>query len=228
MNEVFKKYFLHITRREDVKLTTYQKQLISTFLTTNNISILKTRDIGFTTSIISYVLFLIESNSNKKNVTIFVHNNATANYIMNIMCSYLLNNFPDNVSDKFKFYFSKGIIKLFEYDISIINPSNDLKKSYALTGFTPDLLIIDEAECIGEENFKSLERFFKVMPSRLGQIICGSSIHKFDGNKSFQKRHFKSLKLSNVYTRNIILEKKIKIIDYKFRNTPSMDLREVF
>jgi len=224
MDEIFKKYFSYITKKDNVEVTTYQKQLISYFLQKNNISIIKKRQVGFTISIISYILFLIESNSNKKYITILVPNNSTANLFMNYISNYMLNAY--NVSD-FDISFSKNKIKIFDYNILIIHNDN-LKSNYDLRGITPDLLIIDEAEFISEKSFTQLEFLFSIILARSGQIICGSSIKRFDKSKAFQKRHFKSLELSNIYTRNIILEKKQKKSFYDFEIPFSIDLREVF
>lgn len=238
MNEVFKKYFSYITRKEDIELTAYQKQLISCFLKKNNISIIKNRQVGFTVSVISYILFLIESNSNKKNIVILVPNNATANSFMNYISNYISTVY--NLSD-FDFSFSRNEIKIFDYNISIILDVK-LKSNYDLRGIAPDLLIIggiapdlliiDEAEFISEKNFIELEFLFSIILARSGQIICGSSIRELNNkNKAFQKRHFKSLQLSNIYTRNIILEKKQKKqkkLTYDFEIPLSIDVREVF
>jgi hypothetical protein len=224
MNEVFKKYFSYITKKEDVELTSFQKQLISYFLKKNNISIIKNRQVGFTISIISYILFLIESNSNKKNIVILVPNNATANSFMNYIANYISTVY--NLSD-FDFSFSRNKIKIFDYNISIIM-DNGLKNNYAFKGVTPDLLIIDEAEFIGEKNFVELEFLFSIILARSGQVICGSSIRELNNVKAFQKRHFKGLQLSNVYTRHVILEKKQKKRIYNFEIPFSIDLREVF
>lgn len=224
MNEVFKKYFSYITRKEDVELTAYQKQLISCFLKKDNISIIKNRQVGFTVSVISYILFLIESNSNKKDIVILVPNNATANSFMNYISNYISTVY--NLSD-FDFSFSRNKIKIFDYNISIIM-DNELKRNYALRGVTPDLLIIDEAEFISEKNFVELEFLFSIILARSGQIICGSSLRVLNNVKAFQKRHFKGLQLSNVYTRHVILEKKQKKRIYNFEIPFSIDVREVF
>lgn len=227
MNEVFKKYFSHITRlrQKDVELTSFQKQLISLFLSKNNISILKPRQIGFTSTFMAYILFLIESNSSKKDIVIITPNKSSSDFIMNTLSSYLLNNFSDNISDNFKFYFSKGLIKVFDYDISLITPSK-LINSYSLRCFIPDVIIVDEADFIGEKNFRELEFLFPIILSRRGQIICGSTPNK--NNSFFSCRHVKGNILSNLYKRSIILEKKQKKLTYHFEIPLSIDLREVF
>ncbi len=225
MDEIFKKYFSYVTRKDSIELTAYQKRLISLFLQKDNISIIKKRQMGFTTSIISYVLFLIESNSNKKDISIITYNKAQKENLMNILANYLLSSFEKEFVRKISF--SYGVIKIFDYNISIIN-SIDLIKNYSLRGCTPDLLIVDEAEFIGEKSFIELESLFLIILSRKGQVICSSSISKFDKSRSFQKRHFKGLQLSNIYKRNIILEKKQKKSFYEFETPFSIDLREVF
>jgi hypothetical protein len=222
MDEIFKKYFSYITKKDNVELTVYQKQLISYFLKKDNISIIKKRRVGFTTTIISYILFLIESNSNKKDITIIVPNNSTADLFMHYMSNYILNTY--NISN-FNISFSKNNIKIFDYNISI---NNNLRDDYGIRGITPDLLIIDEAEFVGEKRFAQLEFLFSIILARSGQVICSSSIGTLDKSKGFQKRHFKSLELSNIYTRKVILEKKQKKSFYEFEIPFSIDLREVF
>jgi hypothetical protein len=225
MNEIFEKYFSALTNtsKSEVKTTSNQKQLINFFLTKNNISILKKRNIGFTTLVLSYILFLIESNSDKKEITIITLNNSQTNFIMNKFCNYISNNSNNYNYHDFNFSFSKNKIRIFDYRISVI-VSSDLEKS--LRGYIPDLLIIDEGSCLENKDCNFLLFLFKTILFRSGQIVCSLSTNSTEN--PLIKRHFESKSLPIICKREVILEKKGFKKNIFCEKPFFVDCREVF
>jgi len=197
-----------------LKLDRHQKEMLKLFHKSNNVSVIKSRQIGMTSILALYVSYMMLY-SNKKNICICTQKKQMGHYFLNRLKDMLFkesNNYASN--EDCKFYKEK----LF-YGDCLVRAVSNFKE---LRAYSVDLLIIDEACFI-----KGLEEVFSTGAfatlSTGGQVITTSSTSGIS-DEIFKKWHRSAEKEFYTYKRELILEKSKNII----LNNDSMFYRAKF
>jgi hypothetical protein len=188
--------------KEISKIRDYQLDLLRIFHKYNNVSVVKTRQIGASTILAYYIscLILLNDSCEYKKIVIFTPNKEL---FMNKL-SYFLRNKEVEAA-----YYNKHRLIYNNVEVHIVNHIDQLR------GNNPDIFIAEEITGLEEDKCNLILRcslFFKK------SIIVSSLGGKSD--KIFKKWHSNIVSKTKTFKKRIILEKKNNILndDYMYFN----------
>ncbi len=202
-----------------LKMEGHQKEILNLFHKSNNVSIIKSRQIGMTSILALYISYMMLY-GNKKTICICNPNKKMGHNFLNRLRDMLFK-IQFSLEGSSNEYYKSYKEKLYYGDclVSAVSNSKELSR---VRGYSVDLLIIDEACFI-----KDLEEIFSTIAfatfSRRGQVITTSSTGGIS-DEIFKKWHKSAEKEFYTYKRELILEKSKNII----LNNDSMFYRAKF
>lgn len=205
---------LNFSQYSLLKMEGHQKEILNLFHKSNNVSIIKSRQIGMTSILALYISYMMLY-GNKKTICICNPNKQMGHNFLNRLRDMLFKEHSHHSSNE---YYKSYKEKLY-YGDCLVRAVCNFKE---LRGYNVDLLIIDEACFI-----KGLAEIFStgafVTLSREGQVITSSSTGGIS-DEIFKKWHKSAEKEFYTYKRELILEKSKNII----LNNDSMFYRAKF
>jgi len=212
---------LNLGRYFLLKLENHQKEILKLFHKSNNVSIVKSRQIGMTSILALYVSYIMLY-GNKKTIVICCNSGTSGNHFLNKLKGILFKEYPFKVDKNHSIDGEnhKNYQKKLYYGDCYVKVVTRPKEVWSIRN--PDLLIIDEACYVN-----GLEDFLGILAHNVlsngGQAITASSIGgPYD--EAFKKWHKSIEKEFYTYKRELILEKSKNII----LNNESMFYRAKF
>jgi len=197
-----------------LKLDRHQKEMLKLFHKSNNVSVIKSRQIGMTSILALYVSYMMLY-SNKKSIFICTHEKQMGHYFLNRLKEILFKE-PQHINRNESYKLYKDRLYYGDCLIRAIRSPKELR------AYSVDLLIVDEACFVKElEGVFNLGAFIAL--SRGGQVIVASSQGGIS-DRTFKMWHDSVKKEFYTYKRQLILEKSKNII----LNNDSMFYRAKF